>query len=814
MSPVPHRNLKAALSLLLLAFFFVIAYNSYSKKNPLEGFEPSAIQDERQLKIQSLQELLKLDAEDFKTHAELAALHFELKELPAAEKHALAAISIGERKGATKEFLVAQYLLLSKIYEAMGQNEKALQFASRAADLDTKQTAPLKRKGRVYESLKKNDKARLEYLKALKLDEKDPETYALLANQEFKKGKPKAAMEWLRMGVRRNPTNAVAFRNLARGYVRTKQYDKALKAYERSLELDPKNAETRYEYAKLLQRLGEKERYRAELQKAYEADPKNPKILRELARLERGAGRDARALELLRDALKRDGKNTSLKAEYEALYNHLAAAQKKNDTPPQAATAAKPSVETNKGSDEAVAANATSTQQTSTSGKNVPEASSSLENTSHASAAKDTGIEKELAAGKKAFAEKDYSGAERAFRDALQKDPNSLDARFFLARTLDQQDKKEAAMAEYRKVLAKDANHSKANYHLGRLLYQDQKYREAERAFEKSAKADTKFAAARYSQGLALEKQGKEKEALAAYEKASEVAPNLTQAHFNSAILLKKQKRYDEALRALSKSGNGADVSYQEGEIYLKQKKYAQAKEALSQALSKKPQHYEAAFNLALVYHKIGDAQGADKVLSRVIRDDSPADLHYTYGKLLEESGELAAAEKQYRESVKKNPRYFNGWLNLGRVSAREKKYDQAENAYRQALTLEGSSFEANYNLANVFYNQKKHAQAIEYFENARAKENSRDVVLPLSASYEATNQFDKAAKTYQSFLDKHPKDQTVLEHLGYLYYRKIKNSTKAKEQFQKLLQYYPHSAKKDQYAGMIKLIEQKKNED
>lgn len=828
MRDVPHRSKKTLTAVLLLSGLLGGSYLVLRNQNPLKGFEPTSIKDDREVRIQSLLELLKLDPEDYKTHAELAKLYFALEDYRNAEKHALAAIEIGKKHNAPKEFLTEQYLLLSKIYQALGDNAKALEYAELAAESDPTKTAPLKRKGQVFEVLGKNDKARLAYLKAMELDDKDPETYSLLANQEFKKGNKKAALEWLKMGVRRNPTNATAFRNLARGYVRVKDYDKAKEAYRRALALDPNNAALRYEYAKLLKRTGDNEGYLAELKKAYELDPKNPKIAAAMGDAELAAGNKKRALELYRDALKGDGKNAELRAKYNALYNELSATAGKGGSTAgkgdgSTATAGPGNGTSGTGGPGSGSGDGSGTGNKGEGGPgsgsgsaNTGEKNEGLEtgpSTSSGQAGKNGNAGKDIEAGKKAFAEKDYTGAEAYFKKALEKDPTNNDARFFLARTLDAQGKKDAAMAEYRKVLEKEPEHAKANYFLGRLYYQAQKYADAERHFKKSAAADGKFAPAQYSLGLAQEKQGKSSEALAAYKKSAEADASLTQPHFNSAIILKKSKKYDEALAELGKAGGGAEVEYQKGEILLKQKKYEEAKTAFGKVLNEKPQHYEAAFNLALTYHKLKDPAGADRALAKVIREDSPADLHYTYGKLLEESGESAGAEKQYRTSVQKDPRYYKGWLNLGRVSAIGGKFDQAENAYRQAAVLEPGSYEANYNLANTLFKQKKYQSAVEYFEAAKKQENTRDVVLPLATSYEESGQHEKAAKAYADFLGENPKDRVALERLGYLYFRKIRNKEKALEQFNKLLKYYPDSDKAQEYKGMVQLIEKQKAE-
>ncbi|MBV6493147.1 MAG: Lipopolysaccharide assembly protein B [Turneriella sp.] len=818
MREVPYLSAKRGAAIVLIATFLVGSYFVSKKNNGSAAYNPLHIQDERDVEIRSLLELLKLDNRDYKTHAQLAKLYYSLAEnqplekarpdLKNAEKHALEAIRLGIEQNATKNFLTEQYLLLSKIYEALGESDKALLYAEKATQSEPTKTAPLKRKGRVLEKLKKDDEARLQYLRALDLDENDPETYALLANQEFKKKRPKAAMEWLKMGVRKNPKNALAFRNLARGFVRTKNNEKAKDAYKRALTLDPQNADLHFEYARFLKSLGDEEGYLAALKKAYALDNKNPKILAAMGDAELAQNNKKKALEHFRDALKRDGRNTGLREKYTKLYNEL--------FPPNDSVA-----KVDKGSTQGTTPgggyeNATA-KTPPEDGLSVPEKQTGTStNTTSATNTGSTnkGVEsaqRDIDAGKKAFSEKDYIAAEAHFKKALEKEPQNLDARYFLGRTLEAQGKNNLAADEYKKILEKDPNHSKANYYLGRQLYLAQKYVDAERHFAKAAAADEKFAPAQYSLGLSREKQGKVDSALSAYRKASEVDPALTQPHFNSAILLKKQGKYSQALQELSKAGNGIDVQYQRGEIYLKEKRYSDAKEELSKVVSQKPQHYEATFNLALVYHKLKDPKGADRVLSNIINENSPADLHYTYGKLLEDAGEFDNAEKQYQISVKKNPQYFNGWINLGKIYARTQKLEQAENAYRKALDIEPSSFDANLNLANTLYRQKKFQSAIEYFEAARKKENSREIILPLASSYEQGGQNEKAAKVYNDFLLEHPKDSAVLEHLAYLYYRKVKDYDKALDGFNKLLKYYPNSKKAKEYKGMVKLIEKQK---
>jgi len=84
MESVPHRRRKALIGaslLLLLAGLLFYGYKYKGKEsNSLAGLDPAAVQDEREVEIKSLLGLLKTDKEDYKTHAELARLYYQLAE--------------------------------------------------------------------------------------------------------------------------------------------------------------------------------------------------------------------------------------------------------------------------------------------------------------------------------------------------------------------------------------------------------------------------------------------------------------------------------------------------------------------------------------------------------------------------------------------------------------------------------------------------------------------------------------------------------------------------------------------------------------
>jgi tetratricopeptide (TPR) repeat protein len=59
--------------------------------------------------------------------------------------------------------------------------------------------------------------------------------------------------------------------------------------------------------------------------------------------------------------------------------------------------------------------------------------------------------------------------------------------------------------------------------------------------------------------------------------------------------------------------------------------------------------------------------------------------------------------------------------------------------------------------------------------------------------SLEETGMLEQAQTQYQAVLSRQSTHQNALERLGFLYYRKLKNESRAKETFQKLLKVYPN---------------------
>ena len=120
------------------------------------------------------------------------------------------------------------------------------------------------------------------------------------------------------------------------------------------------------------------------------------------------------------------------------------------------------------------------------------------------------------------------------------------------------------------------------------------------------------------------------------------------------------------------------------GQAYWKQRKPAEAAEALEQAIALKPDagSYYTELGRALAARRSpagDDAERAAAMLSRAIEID-PADAlaRYELGKLWMAQGRLPAAAEQLRKAVEAETEFYEPYYVLGQIHAREKRRERA----------------------------------------------------------------------------------------------------------------------------------------
>ncbi len=125
-------------------------------------------------------------------------------------------------------------------------------------------------------------------------------------------------------------------------------------------------------------------------------------------------------------------------------------------------------------------------------------------------------------------------------------------------------------------------------------------------------------------------------------------------------------------------------------------------------------------FELALNLEVSAPSDARDAYRRAVELDPLHADAHVNLGRLLQEAGELDAAEAHYRQAIDAQPEHAIAWLNLGVLLDGAGKLDLAVGAYQRALESDPSSADAHYYVSRVYEKLGQQTAALRHLKAYR----------------------------------------------------------------------------------------------
>jgi len=222
----------------------------------------------------SYSEALRLDQNNQSAAVNLARL-FEAQNRWAEASTAYEAILA--RASAEQAAALALYPALSRVASAMGQRDKALQYAQTAvkiAPLDAEAWLAL---GNLRYAESEWEMAQTAYQRAVKLDERNASAHFNLANTLRELHREEEAIEQYLQSIALDPKQTDAHTNLGLIYASLDRGKEALQSLQRALDLAPGSAQTHFNLGRELARVKDFQRALPALQRAVEIDPNHAK---------------------------------------------------------------------------------------------------------------------------------------------------------------------------------------------------------------------------------------------------------------------------------------------------------------------------------------------------------------------------------------------------------------------------------------------------------------------------------------------------------------------------------------------------------
>ncbi|MGC8912423.1 MAG: tetratricopeptide repeat protein [Thermoplasmata archaeon] len=555
-----------------------------------------------------------------------------------------------------------EYLIVRKglTLLRMGLNENAFSVFSKAVELHPESIGILMGAGIAASKLGKY-RISLEYLKRAEKIKKTPELYNNMGNVLFSIGDIEGAMKAYEKSIELDRNYESAYLNAARVLTRVKQYDKAISMVRRLLEINPESAEAYYQMGKIYMETGDYEKSIETMDIAIMLKPgfSDAWISRGaiMERAKHGISeigavplphttRKATLLNLLRLRI------FSTLEEYQKIASALTLEQE-------------PTMESRK----------------------------TL-----------TAI---LESAHQAFVKKEYAHAMREAKEVLAKEPDNLDALIIFANSAEATGNYSEAYGAYRRVaeicgkpeayikagisaamgglwleaidmldtlLENDRENEEAWVLKGLLLYFMDATLPSIECFEYALAFHPENKDALYGKGLALMKLGLDNEAAMCFAQAralslhfSEIVSILpkTQKTLKDYVRLATefatQKKFDEATRILNfvmkMKPDDENICYFAAIVYASMKKYAKAEEILRKAVSREPENQDFVLALSEVLRKSGKPGEAVRVLEDCMKTvHENAELYAEYALALKDAGEIEKAGNIIRKAVELEP--------------------------------------------------------------------------------------------------------------------------------------------------------------
>ncbi|MBX9667576.1 MAG: tetratricopeptide repeat protein [Candidatus Obscuribacterales bacterium] len=315
-----------------------------------------------------------------------------------------------------------------------------------------------------------------------------------------------------------------------------------------------------------------------------------------------------------------------------------------------------------------------------------------------------------------------YGDAESMYKQALQRNKNSVPATVGYGMALAKQFKLDGAKAQFEKALQMDPRNAMAHAGLAMVMYnglqsssqtvranQDAILRNAEAECKQGLAIDPGMPEAHYTLGNVYRTQGRVDEALSEYKEASRLDPEYSEAFAGVGLVNMNKGQWADAVtafkQAIQLSSGNSTAHYGLGRTYFKQGLYDDALKELNTSLY---QHRESApvrLTRGEVYAAQGNTVAAVREFQEAIsiKPETP-EAYINIADIRENRGDLEDAIAQLRSGTELMPDNSVLRGRIADLSLKLEKLDQAIAEYQKVLAVDPGNGAAAQGLTRAYY--------------------------------------------------------------------------------------------------------------
>ena len=392
---------------------------------------------------------------------------------------------------------------------------------------------------------------------------------------------------------------------------------------------------------------------------------------------------------------------------------------------------------------------------------------------------------------------KDPASAEALLQKALALDPQSIESHINLARFYHYHRQPKEAEAFYQKALALSPKNKSIHLALANFYLIEKRTPEAEAKFVEATRLDPKDPEPFLALGDFYVGLHKAAEAEKAYLEAREARPEWMFSRKKLADFYLNEGKKNEAAgvidEILAKNANDPEALLLKGRLLLSENKSGDAVVLMRKAVQSEPSLRSGHYYLGLAHLVDHDLQQAKSEFSEALNQnprETRARMALAQIYLQSRSFDLAVAEAE--RAVESEPSNIKALMILGDALLSKGEIKKGEGIYQQILKLAPAEPVGYYRLGLLRRGQKKEQEALSLFEKALSlNTNHVDALAQIVAIDLSKGDSEKALKRITTQIETSPRNPVFYDLLAKLYAAK-KEYKKAEESYQKAIELDP----------------------
>lgn len=376
------------------------------------------------------------------------------------------------------------------------------------------------------------------------------------------------------------------------------------------------------------------------------------------------------------------------------------------------------------------------------------------------------------------FNEKSYNKAAIELKNALQLDPEYIEAYELMAQTMYKLGKIPDAIRIYNRILQLDPDHIKANIEIASFLLLSQK---TEQAMEKVnfvlEKEPDNIAALRAKAKIFLIKKYPQK-AKELYEKILTLEPSNIPALQNMAKIYAMDKKYGQAEELLLKTVELKPKSLKVRrfiiDYYISRNDLENVELHLNQAIKENPGDPEPHILLGNLYYNLKRISDAEKnYLNAIKANDKALKPYVVTAEFYNKTGEKTKAFETYEKALAIHPENLGLKNSIARLHYQHKEIEEAEKIVSDILKTRKGYFPANLLKSEILLSKKQYLPALKLLNQLEKDEPKNDSIQYFKClGYIGTGNYDQAKSSITKAIELNPRSVNSRVLLSDIYFR------------------------------------------